>query len=168
METKKESKLRIWYLSHKDLLWEIFRFLLVGGLATIADWLVSFIVSAITPEIMISSWNVKDTLATICGFVVGLIINYILSIVFVYKNKKDENSGKSVKDFILFTVIGVIVLLFQILFIYLLNDLLFNKVLCWNTVLIENLTYGYILSRVLATAIGLVLNYLARKKFIFK
>lgn len=169
METeKKDSKLHIFYTEHKDLLWEIFRFLLVGGLATIVDWLVSFFVSAITPDIMVSSWNVKDTLATLCGFSVGLIINYILSLVFVYKNKKNENSGKSVKDFFLFTVIGVIVLLFQVLFIYLLNDLLFVQVLHWEVILIKNLTFGYILSRVLATAIGLVINYLARKKFIFK
>ena len=68
----------------------------------------------------------------------------------------------------IFTLIGVSVLLFQILFIYLLNDLLFVKVLNWTTILFKNLTYGYIISRILATGIGLVLNYIFRKKFIFK
>ena len=68
----------------------------------------------------------------------------------------------------IFTLIGVSVLLFQILFIYLLNDLLFVKVLNWITILFKNLTYGYIISRILATGIGLVLNYIFRKKFIFK
>ena len=68
----------------------------------------------------------------------------------------------------IFTLIGVSVLLFQILFIYLLNDLLFVKCLNWTTILFKNLTYGYIISRILATGIGLILNYIFRKKFIFK
>ena len=67
-----------------------------------------------------------------------------------------------------FTLIGVIVLLFQILFIYLLNDLLFVKVLNFNTILFANLTWGYIISKVLATAFVLILNYIGRKIFVFK
>ena len=51
---------------------------------------------------------------------------------------------------------------------YLLNDLLFVKWLNWTTILFKNLTYGYIISRILATGIGLILNYIFRKKFIFK
>lgn len=156
------------FIKHKDLLLEFLRFLLVGGLATIFDWLVSFTISALFPDLIVGNWNIKSTIATICGFVVGLIINYILSVIFVYKNKQDENSGKSFKDFAVFTLIGVLVLLFQILFIYLLNDLLFVKWLNWTTILFKNLTYGYIISKILATGIGLILNYIFRKKFIFK
>ena len=162
------KKILLFYQKNRSLILEIIRFLLVGGLATLVDWLISFLVSAYCPEWIIYSWNIKDSLATLCGFVVGLIINYVLSVVFVYKNKKDENSGKSFKDFLVFTLIGVIVLLFQIFFIYLLNDLLFVKLLSWNKVLFQNLTIGYLISRMLATAIGSILNYLARKKFIFK
>ena len=162
------SKVKVFYQNHRNLILEILRFLIVGGLATIIDWLVSFTVSALVPEIKISTWSVKDSLATLCGFIVGLLINYFLSLVFVYKNKKDENSGKSFKDFMVFTLIGVIVLLFQILFIYLLNDLLFVKVLNFNTILFANLTWGYIISKVLATAFGLILNYIGRKIFVFK
>ncbi len=162
------SKVKVFYQNHRNLILEILRFLIVGGLATIIDWLVSFTVSALLPEFKISTWSVKDSLATLCGFIVGLLINYFLSLVFVYKNKKDENSGKSFKDFMVFTLIGVIVLLFQILFIYLLNDLLFVKVLNFNTILFANLTWGYIISKVLATAFGLILNYIGRKIFVFK
>ena len=74
------------FTKHKDLLLEFLRFLLVGGLATIFDWLVSFTISALFPDLIVGNWNIKSTIATICGFVVGLIINYILSVIFVYKN----------------------------------------------------------------------------------
>lgn len=156
------------YKKHKDLIWEIFRFLLVGGFATIVDWFVSFLFSAIFPSMYLLVWNLKDALATVAGFTVGLFVNYFLSIVFVFKNKKDENEGKSLKDFAVFALIGVLVLLFQILGIFLINDLLFVKLLKFDLILIDSLTWGYIIAKVIMTAIGLVLNYVFRKILIFK
>lgn len=156
------------YKKHKDLIWEIFRFLLVGGFATIVDWSISFLVSAIFPSVYLLVWNLKDALSTIAGFTVGLFVNYFLSIVFVFKNKKDENEGKSFKDFAIFALIGVLVLLFQILGIFLINDLLFVKLLKFDLILIDSLTWGYIIAKVIMTAIGLVLNYVFRKILIFK
>ncbi len=154
--------------STKSLIFEIIRFLLVGGLATLVDWFISYLLSAVLPNINAGSWNVKDTIATIGGFSVGLFVNYFLSIIFVYKDKKDENEGKSFKDFLIFATIGILVLLFQILFNFLVNDLWFTKGLQWEVIFIGNLTWGYIISKVCATAIGLVLNYTFRKLIIFK
>lgn len=156
------------FIKNKRMILEIIRFLLVGGLATLLDWGVSFLVKAILPSIMVNSWDVSGTISTACGFIVGLFVNYFLSIIFVYKDKKDENEGKSVKDFLVFALIGVLVLLFQFLLIYLVNDLLFVKAMKFETILIGELTWGYIIAKVLATAIGLVLNYIFRKLFIFK
>ena len=157
------------FVAHKDLLLEILRFLIVGGLATLVDWIISFIVTAITPSVMIGTLDFSHTvLATACGFIVGLFVNYFLSIIWVYQNKKDENEGKSFKDFLKFALIGVLVLLFQFLLIFLVNDLLFVKALNWTTILVGELTWGYIIAKVLATAIGLVANYIFRKIFIFK
>ncbi len=163
-ETNQEAKKQ----STKSLILEIIRFLLVGGLATLVDWFISYLLSAVLPTLNAGSWNVKDTLATIGGFCVGLFVNYFLSIIFVYKDKKDENEGKSFKDFLIFATIGVLVLLFQILFNFLVNDLWFTKGLQWEVIFIGNLTWGYIISKVCATAIGLVLNYTFRKLIIFK
>lgn len=156
------------FIKNKRIILEIIRFLLVGGLATLLDWAVSFLAKAIFPSIMVNSWDVSGSISTACGFIVGLFVNYFLSIIFVYKDKKDENEGKSVKDFLVFALIGVLVLLFQFLLIYLVNDLLFVKAMKFETILIGELTWGYIIAKVLATAIGLVLNYIFRKIFIFK
>lgn len=165
---KNETNQEVKKQSTKSLILEIIRFLLVGGLATLVDWFISYLLSAILPTLNAGSWNVKDTLATIGGFCVGLFVNYFLSIIFVYKDKKDENEGKSFKDFLIFATIGVLVLLFQILFNFLVNDLWFTKGLQWEVIFIGNLTWGYIISKVCATAIGLVLNYTFRKLIIFK
>lgn len=166
---KNEETLNLsFYQKHKDLIWEIFRFLLVGGLATVVDWAVSFILSAILPAMSLNTWNIKDALSTGCGFVVGLFVNYFLSIIFVFRNKKDEKEGKSFKDFLVFALIGVLVLLFQILGIFLINDLLFVKGMNFTTILVGELTWGYIIAKVIMTAVGLVLNYIFRKIFIFK
>ena len=165
IKTNKES----FFLKHKKIILEIIRFLLVGGLATLVDWAISFFVTSITPSVMVGNLDITHTvLSTACGFSIGLLVNYFLSVVFVFKDKKDENSGKSFKDFLVFTLIGVLVLLFQFLLIYLVNDLLFVKGMEWTVILIGNLTWGYIIAKVLATAIGLVLNYIFRKIFIFK
>ncbi len=140
-------------LISKDLFWEIFRFLLVGGLATIIDWSICFIVEYFLPEIILGNWHIEKAIATTCGFVVGLIVNYILSIIFVYKNKKDENEGKSIKDFVIFTIIGVFTLGVSYLGVYILSDLI---------------NIPYIIARAIMTAIGLVINYIGRKVLIFK
>ena len=153
---------------HKKIMLEILRFLLVGGFATLVDWGVSFLVKAIMPSIMVGSWDVAGTISTACGFIVGLFVNYFLSIVFVFKDKKDDNEGKSFKDFMKFTIIGVLVLLFQFLLIFLINDLWFVKGMGFVTILVGELTWGYIIAKVIATAIGLVLNYTFRKILIFK
>ena len=157
------------FKKHKDLIFEFLRFLIVGGLATLIDWFVSFLFSSIIPSVMVGNLDITHTvLSTALGFTVGLFVNYFLSIVFVFKNKKDENSGKSFKDFLKFALIGVLVLLFQFLLIYLVSDLLFVSGLNWTTILLGNLTWGYIIAKVLATGIGLILNYIFRKIFIFK
>ncbi len=150
---KKSNFIMSFYNKHRDILWEIFRFLLVGGLATIVDWGICYIVEFLMPEIILGKWHVEKSIATTCGFVVGLVVNYTLSIVFVYKNKKDEKEGKSFKDFMIFTLIGLFTLGVSYLGVYLLSDLA---------------GLPYIFARAIMTLIGLVINYLGRKILIFK
>lgn len=150
---KKDNFIMSFYKKHNTIIWEIFRFLLVGGLATAFDWGVCLLVEHLMPDIIVGEWHIEKAIATTCGFIVGLIINYVLSILFVYKNKKDEQEGKSVKDFIVFALIGVFTLGISYLGIYLMSDLM---------------KWPYIIARAIMTAIGLVINYIGRKILIFK
>ena len=148
-----EEKKLSFYQKNKDLLWEIFRFLLVGGIATLLDWAASIGSEMVLPDMVFGEFHLEKAIATTIGFTLGLIVNYVLSIIFVYKNKKDEKEGKSVKDFVIFTLVGVFVLLLSYLGIFLMSDLL--KV-------------PYFIARIIMTLIGLVINYLGRKILIFK
>ena len=157
MSEKKQTK--------KELLFEILRFLIVGGVATIIDWVICFVLEKILPTWVVGNWHIEKTVATTCGFIVGLIVNYVFSLIFVYKHKKNEDEGKSVKDFIVFTLIGVFTLAVSWLGIYLFSDLLFPTLSFSIGSLVIT---SYLIARVIMTAIGLVINYIGRKIFIFK
>ena len=70
-----------------QLFWEIFRFLLVGGTATVLDYIVFYLFRQwILPGALVVSdtWDIISlTIATALGFVVGLIVNWVLPVKFV-------------------------------------------------------------------------------------
>lgn len=131
------------------LFWEFFRYAIVGGIAFVADWGTLFLVK----EFVLKGDSKPELFAsTAAGFIIGLVINYILSIVFVFKKSDNNNSGKSVKAFITFAVIGVIGLglteLGMYAGVYLLN---------WH----------YLVTKIIVAALVLVWNYCGRKIFVF-
>ena len=148
---------------HKDLLSEIFRFLLVGGLATVVD----FIVYELCRFVIFSglSNNINLVLATTLGFIFGNIVNYILSIVFVFKGAKEDKSTQTFKSFMIFTIIGVIGLGIKIGIQTggnALMNVIFSDATGFWAWFIDTFVYG------VATLIVLVWNYIGRKLLIFK
>ena len=95
---KRENKLVMWYKAfnekHKALC-EIARFVIVGGIATVIDWLVmGLILYAFDPGLYPKFYNVwigggdPTTLAAVIGtgsgFLVSVVANYLLSVLFVH------------------------------------------------------------------------------------
>lgn len=143
------------YERYKDLIWEVFRYLVVGGLATIVDMgLLAVSYEFIFPQDQLI-WGINWGLSasTTVGFIGGLIFNYAFSIIFVFKNVKDKNSGKSVKDFMVFTIVGVIGWIIKLI---------------GMQVFVENLHVHYFIATIVLTIIVLAWNYLGRKVLIFK
>ncbi|MGN0675781.1 MAG: GtrA family protein [Oscillospiraceae bacterium] len=132
-----------------SLFWEFFRYAIVGGIAFLADSGTLFVFQEFLlkgetkPELFIS---------TAMGFLVGLVVNYILSVIFVFRKSDNSNSGKSVKAFITFAVIGIIGLglteLGMYAGVYLLN---------WH----------YLITKIIVAALVLIWNYCGRKIFVF-
>lgn len=161
---KKESKLIAWYknfnATHKKFC-EIARFVIVGGIATVIDMFVmGLVLYAFEPSLYPKFYNVwigggdPKTIATVIGtgtgFVVSLIFNYILSVLFVYE---DKGKSKSVKGAVLFAVLSVIGMLINMGGMWLGYDVCgINE---WVT-------------KIIMTLIVLVYNYTTRKLFIFK
>lgn len=148
---------------HRKLIMEILRFLLVGGIATLID----FAIYELFRFVLLK--NVSDPLnliiATSLGFIMGNIVNYILSILFVFKGAKDDKETQTIKAFLIFTLIGVIGLGIKVGVQtggnYLVNSMFDLTEAFWIWALD---TFVYCV----ATLIVLIWNYIGRKLFIFK
>lgn len=137
---------------------EIFRFLIVGGVATVADMLVMALVQylaepALYPDFL-SLFTTNGSLVpyvagTACGFLVGLLVNYILSVLFVFEHK---GKSRSVYGFILFALLSLGGLLLHILGMYLGNGIW--KLNAWGV-------------KIVLTVVVLVYNYLTKRLILF-
>ena len=146
---------------HKKLS-EIIRFVIVGGIATVIDYIVMGITLYLfNPSLYPHFYNVwigktgePSTIATIVGtglgFCVSLIANYILSVIFVYEEK---GNSKTKKGMLLFAVLSVVGLLINMLGMWVGFDLC--KINEWVT-------------KIIMTLVVLFYNYITRKLFIFK
>lgn len=133
----------------KALVFEFMRYVVVGGIAFVVDagtlyLLKRFVLSGG------SDWELF--VCTALGFVAGLAVNYILSLVFVFKQKNNKNSGKSVAGFLIFAVVGLIGLGLTELGMYI-------GVQVWG--------WHVLITKVLVAGIVLVWNYAGRKIFVF-
>ena len=156
--------------TRKQLFWEIFRFLLVGGIATVADYLVFYLFRQwFLPSDFIEgqAWDITSlVIATAFGFVAGLLVNWVLSVKFVYRQVRDEAQSRSKKSFVIFTVIGLIGLALTELGVLLLVSLLPEITMFGMTEFL--LPWDEWIAKVVMTCIVLVFNYVGRKLFVFK
>lgn len=155
----------------KQLFWEIFRFLLVGGTATVVDYIIYYVFRQwLLPPTLINtaawdSWSL--ILATAFGFCVGLIVNWLLSVKFVFQAVKNKEESSSKKSFVVFTIIGLIGLGITEIGMHVLVNVLPTFALFGTTAFL-GLPWKEWLAKVLMTGMVLVFNYVCRKKFIFK
>ena len=148
---------------NKKLFYEILRFLLVGGIATIFDFggfeLGTYVLFKNMSEVL------NQVLSTALGFIIGNIINYILSIIFVFKGAKEDKKTQTVGAFLIFTIIGVIGLFIKIgcqTGGEALMGLMFTPETDFWAWFMKTFVYC------VATVIVLVWNYVGRKLLIFK
>ena len=134
--------------SIRQLTLEFLRYCVVGGIAFLADF--GSLVAA--QELLLKDVRCGVYIATVLGFIVGLAVNYALSLWFVFTQKKDRGKGRSVGAFLIFGVIGLI-------------GLGWTELGMW--VGIALLSWNYMIVKVLVTGLVLVWNYLGRKLLIF-
>ena len=171
-KTQTEEKLQVGTgtQTKKQLFAEIFRFLLVGGTATLADYLVfwlleAFLFPAIFPQTAFLN-GLALVLSTAFGFCVGHAVNWIFSVSFVFKQTKKQVTVRSKKEFITFTVIGLIGLaineLGMLLLVWLLPD-----IMLFGVVSFLSMPWKKWIAKCIVTVIVLIWNYIGRKKFVF-
>lgn len=96
---------RLQSLLTRELIEEFLRYVLVGGTAFLADF-ATF--SLLLNRIFGDEGPWSRSLAATGGFCVGILVCYLLSLMFVFEKAKTENKGRSLKDFIVFTIVGII------------------------------------------------------------
>ena len=128
------------FLSSK-LFKQLFRFGIVGGLAFLIDSGVLFVLTEYL--------NVYYLVSSVISFIVSLIFNYILSILWVFDVKKKQ----TIKEISLFVILSVI-------------GLGINQVVMYVGADILNIYY--MICKVISTFIVMVYNFITRKIFIEK
>lgn len=138
-------------LESESRFWEVFRFAIVGAIAALFDFTVCY---SIRYLLLLTSLNQSfiSAISVFCGFVVGVIINYLCSVSIVFKTG-DNNFSKTKRGIILFVALSVVGLGIGIGL-----EILFVDVLG----LME------IISFLIRTIVVLIWNYVSRKVFIFK
>ena len=92
---------------NKKLLLEFLRYAVVGGISAVIDMGVNFIVLFFVLN------GTKDdrglvVISVAAGFAVGLAVNFILSNLFVFKEKEQREKGKTLSAFLIYALVGVI------------------------------------------------------------
>lgn len=146
--------------SKKEILLEILRFLIVGGIATICDYAVFYTLNIVAFNRSKDFWPIFC--ATASGFIVGLLVNWFLQ-KFVFKYI-DESQTKSKKVFIKFVVLSLIGLGITELGIELASPL--YDTVTWHIFI--DFDFWKLFFKCLMTGIVLIINYIGRKIFVFK
>ena len=124
----------------KELLNQIFKFIIVGGIATIIDWAIFYILNSI--------FNINPLISNIFSFTISLIYNYIASVKWVFVVSKKKNSKRIFIEFVFLSIIG----------------LLISEFIIW--LLVDKLLINSLISKIISTAIVMVFNFITRKIFL--
>ena len=100
--------------------------------------------------LLVELFSIHYLVAATVSFISGLVVNYLLSRAWVFTERKYESR---VKEFIIFTGIGIV-------------GLLLNNSIMWLAV--EKIGIYYIFSKIIATILVFFWNFGLRKMLVFK
>ena len=124
----------------EHLLVQIFNFGIVGVIATIIDFICLYFFKDIC--------HIHLVISNTLSFCISVIYNYWASMKFVFDIDQNKSKKRNFILFIIFSVMGLI-----------LNDIIVY-------VVTEKIKLYYLLSKIIATAIVMVFNFITRKKFL--
>ncbi len=124
-----------------NLFIQFFRYTFVGGLAFIVDYVLLYILT--------EHFHFHYLESATISFMVGLVVNYFISKWWVFSQSKFKSKGI---EFLLFFLVGVVGLLLNNLFLWLITTYL---------------SVYYMYSKLVAAVIVYLWNFLARKYMVF-
>lgn len=153
---------------------EILRFVVVGIIATVVDFVTKLLITSVIGNALEDVY--KQLIGYTCGFTLGVIVNYILSTFWVFKNVDSKQKTKSFKSIALFVGLSLVGfgiglgISYGLGYAFLAADI---NILDFSIFrFYESLTkpefYLYTLVFGIQTLVVLVWNYISRKKLIYK
>lgn len=124
----------------RKLIEQIMKFGVVGFLCFFIDYGLMILFT--------EAFHINYLISAALSFSISTIVNYSLSMRYVFKSKKDANK---VNEFILFVVLSVI-------------GLGVNEAAMW--IAVDGLGIHYMISKIGATAVVMVFNFVTRKIFL--
>ena len=140
---------------NKNNLMEFLRYALIGGISALVDMGVNYLC------LYYVFHATKDdkgpvALSVTIGFIAGLIVNYVLSNIFVFRSQEQKEKGKTLSAFLIYAGVGIIGY-FMTVGLTLLGTRLIGDEGIW-----------YLLMTAVVKGIVLIWNYLGRKIFVYK
>ena len=127
-------------VKQNKLLMQIIKFIIVGGIATVIDYVLFFILHELL--------GINTIISNIISFTVSVIYNYIASVKWVFE--VDESKDKK-QQFIIFIVFSILGLLINTGIVYLCTDII---------------KLYSLIGKVIATSIVMIFNFITRKIFL--
>ncbi len=124
----------------KKLFVQIFKFAIVGVTATVIDFAFLYVFKEF--------FHLPVILSNTLSFCISVIYNYIASVKWVFDVNSEKNKKSQFVEFILFSIVG----------------LLLNDLIMW--ICIDKFSVYYLLSKIIATVIVMVFNFITRKMFL--
>ena len=127
---------------NKNLLAQIFKFVVVGGFSFVLDFIIYYVLT--------NFFSVYYIVAGFFSFILSLIFNYLMSMKFVFQSKDDLKKSHEFAIFATLSVLGLglnLLSLFILVDVFLMNDLI---------------------AKVFVAGIVMVFNFITRKIFLEK
>ena len=126
----------------KKLIEQMIKFGFVGFLCFFIDWGIMVFLTEV--------FGINPLISSAVSFTVSVTVNYILSVTFVFETDKNANKGSQFVIFVLLSIVGLGV----------------NELCMWLGT--DLLGIHYMITKVGATAVVMVYNFITRKIFIEK
>ena len=140
---------------------QILKFGVVGVVCFLIDFAITNVVAAVLRNQMQMATAAAALIGAFWGFVISVIVNYLLSMKYVFVRKEDMDRKK---EFVIFTILSLIGLLINEAIIKLSIDVLYENWLWLKSLLSPALvTAG---AKIVATGIVMVYYFITRKIFL--
>lgn len=141
----------------KKLMDQILKFGAVGFFCFFIDFAIYTILLAVI------DWHYDYVIATFWGFTISVIVNYLLSMKYVFVRKDDMDRRKEFVIFVVLSIIGCI--LNEVLIVLCMNGIYDNWSWLQSLIGREMAKMG---GKIVATGVVMVYNFITRKIFLEK